>query len=484
MDSAVLAFQKDSELRCKNMVIGSGAGGSLTASYLAGKGEDVLIAEEGPFVRLKKKDCSVSNTFPLMWREGGIIPIWGNAKFVFAEGRCVGGSTMVNSGLIHRLPDEIISEWIKEFKIVGLEVKWIGRYHDEVEEALGVKILNNEKNEANLLFKKGARDCNFKGMDVPVAATFSNGNIKKNNMVETFLKKAFEGGAKIIPGCRVDKIIIKGRKAIEVYSTYTGIRGEKYRLRIKIDKLFICSGAIQTPLILRRSGIRNNIGNSIGFHPTLRIVADFGYSINAYSYEMPSYQIKEFSPDISMGASVSMYPFLATGLSFNWERNRGFLKDMKDMAIYYITIRSNSKGMVRNLPVGNSYMVRYPLNQKDLKNLSFGYSKLCQLLFAAGAKRLFPAIDGVPYITEKGEPEYYQTNYLDLKKINLMSIHAFGSCPMGEDKNLCAVDSFGKLHKFENIYINDASILPNSPGVNPQGPLMAIALRNLETNFG
>jgi choline dehydrogenase-like flavoprotein len=55
---------------------------------------------------------------------------------------------------------------------------------------------------------------------------------------------------------------------------------------------------------------------------------------------------------------------------------------------------------------------------------------------------------------------------------------------MGENKDLCVVDSFGKLHGFDNIYINDASILPSSPGVNPQGPLMAITLRNLEKNFG
>jgi choline dehydrogenase-like flavoprotein len=42
----------------------------------------------------------------------------------------------------------------------------------------------------------------------------------------------------------------------------------------------------------------------------------------------------------------------------------------------------------------------------------------------------------------------------------------------------CAADSFGKIHGFENLYINDASMLPDSPGINPQGTIMAMARRN------
>ena len=50
---------------------------------------------------------------------------------------------------------------------------------------------------------------------------------------------------------------------------------------------------------------------------------------------------------------------------------------------------------------------------------------------------------------------------------------------MGENKNLCAVNSYGKLFGYNNIYINDGSLLPNAPGVNPQGTIMAIARRNI-----
>ena len=62
---------------------------------------------------------------------------------------------------------------------------------------------------------------------------------------------------------------------------------------------------------------------------------------------------------------------------------------------------------------------------------------------------------------------------------NLMTIHLFSSCPMGEDKSKCATDSFGQVHGFKNLFINDASLLCTAPGVNPQAPIMAIARRNL-----
>ena len=53
---------------------------------------------------------------------------------------------------------------------------------------------------------------------------------------------------------------------------------------------------------------------------------------------------------------------------------------------------------------------------------------------------------------------------------------------MGEDKDVCAVDSYGKLFGFKNFYINDSSLICNKLLKNPQGTVMAIALRNIK-NF-
>ncbi|MGA2661712.1 MAG: GMC oxidoreductase, partial [Verrucomicrobiota bacterium] len=61
----------------------------------------------------------------------------------------------------------------------------------------------------------------------------------------------------------------------------------------------------------------------------------------------------------------------------------------------------------------------------------------------------------------------------------LMTVHLFSSCPMGEDQHVCATDSFGRVHGFDHLFVNDASLLCTAPGVNPQGSIMALARRNV-----
>jgi len=49
---------------------------------------------------------------------------------------------------------------------------------------------------------------------------------------------------------------------------------------------------------------------------------------------------------------------------------------------------------------------------------------------------------------------------------------------MGQDRAQCGADSFGRVHGTDNVWVNDASLLPTAPGVNPQGTVMALAIRN------
>jgi choline dehydrogenase-like flavoprotein len=36
----------------------------------------------------------------------------------------------------------------------------------------------------------------------------------------------------------------------------------------------------------------------------------------------------------------------------------------------------------------------------------------------------------------------------------------------------------GQVHGTANLFVNDASLVPTAPGVNPQGTVMALARRN------
>ncbi|MCC7543036.1 MAG: GMC family oxidoreductase, partial [Deltaproteobacteria bacterium] len=52
-----------------------------------------------------------------------------------------------------------------------------------------------------------------------------------------------------------------------------------------------------------------------------------------------------------------------------------------------------------------------------------------------------------------------------------------GTTRMGKDPKTSVVDSDGRCHHTENLYVSDTGVLPMSPAVNPMHTLMAIADR-------
>jgi choline dehydrogenase-like flavoprotein len=140
-------------------------------------------------------------------------------------------------------------------------------------------------------------------------------------------------------------------------------------------------------------------------------------------------------------------------------------------------ILSERHGIIRTLPGFRDPLVRYTLNDRDRKNLADGLRKLGRLLFASGATTLYPGLTRGPALRSERDLAQLPETLLD-GRANLMTIHLFSSCPMGEERAKCATDSFGRVHGFKNLFVNDASLLCTAPGVNPQGSIMALARRN------
>ena len=55
-----------------------------------------------------------------------------------------------------------------------------------------------------------------------------------------------------------------------------------------------------------------------------------------------------------------------------------------------------------------------------------------------------------------------------------------GTCRMGENPKTSVVNSFGRSHDIENLWIEDVSVFPSALGVNPSITIMALALRGAE----
>ena len=98
------------------LVIGSGAGGAFTAAALATANRTVTIVEEGPWVDPDEHEPFSLAEMVAKYRHHVAGAALGNPMIAYAEGRCVGGSTEINSGLYHRLPEHLAAEWQAEYE--------------------------------------------------------------------------------------------------------------------------------------------------------------------------------------------------------------------------------------------------------------------------------------------------------------------------------------------------------------------------------
>ena len=291
-------------------------------------------------------------------------------------------------------------------------------------------------------------------------------------MTETYVPRFLRAGGRLLPRTRVETIAQLGAKwVIRARHPSRGL------VCMTAETLFIAGGAVQTPALLRRSGITTNVGNSLRVHPTVKIVAKFPDPVNTAAMGVPSHQVKEFAPRFSFGCSISSPQYLALALLEHPAEARAVAETWPRMATYYAMITGEGHGTVRSLRPFRDPLVRHQLTANDRRDLADGLRKLAEVLFAGGATALYPGVTGSPPLAGPADLAKLP-DMLPSGLASLMTIHLFSSCPMGEDRSKCAADSYGRVHGFNNLYVADASLLCTAPGVNPQGSVMAFARRN------
>ena len=461
------------ELRAEIVVVGSGPGGAITACLLAEAGRDVLLIEEGEHLPLSS--CAPFSRTEMLqkYRSGGQTVALGRNKIAYVEGRCVGGGSEINSGLYHRPPPEILERWRKEFRVQALTESELLPHFEACERDVSVSLLPGPPPPASLKLHDGATKLGWKSLEVPRWFRYlADGSGSRQSMTETYIPRFLKAGGRLLPQTRA----LQFRPAGNGWLVDT-LHGQVNHIEIAAENLFVCAGAVQSPALLRRSHITRNVGDSLQVHPTVKIVARFPEAVNAADMGVPVHQVKEFSPRLSFGCSISSPAYVALGLIDHPAAAQETAQAWQRTAIYYTMITSEGRGTVRPLPGFRDPLVRYKLTATDRANLGDGLRKLAQILFASGATELYPSLTRGPVLRSGGCLRKLP-DLLPDGMANLMTIHLFSSCPMGEDRDQCAADSFGRVHGFKNLFVNDASLLCTAPGVNPQGSIMAIARRN------
>ena len=302
---------------------------------------------------------------------------------------------------------------------------------------------------------------------------------QRQSMTRTYLPRAHRAGARIITQCRVRKLAINGTSASEALVVLAN--GQPGRIRFR--HVFVCGGAIHTPALLQRSGLHERIGDTLAVHPTVKLAAHFREAINVPD-DVPVHQVKEFAPEISFGGSASNPGLVAMALADNWAEFGHAVNDWQRVSVYYAAITSQGKGRVKAIPGMRDPLVTYHLTGRDKQLLRSGLSRLTLLMLAAGADEVYPSYRGAPLVRTPGDIANLQHSFATTKA-TVMTVHLCSTVPIGEHPR-CAANSFGQVRGMKNVWVNDASMLPDAPGVNPQGSVQAFAVRNarrfIETN--
>jgi choline dehydrogenase-like flavoprotein len=460
------------------LIIGSGAGGATTAAKVAAAGRTVMVVEEGPWVDPDAIEPFSIEEMVLKYRHRGPCATLGAPPVAFAEGRCVGGSTEINSGLWHRLPSYLSDEWRDTYRIEHFTDDVLDHYAEEVEQAQAVSLLPSAPPMSSAALERGATKLGWRAVEFPRVFKYDErGRGVKQTMARTMIPRAVEHGAVVTPDCRVMKLLRAGDHVTGALCERRNPDGVTELITINADHVFVCGGAIQTPALLQRSGIRGQAGLGLKVHPTIKIAARFANPIDHGG--VPMHRITEFAPSLTIGGSVSRKGHIALALSDSGADFTDALADWERVFVYYAAIRGDAGGRVFAVPGLRAPIVSYRLTDADLSRLARGLIHLGEVLLAAGATELYPSVIGGRVVRRVDELASWW-DVVTRSSANLMTVHLTSTVRMGEDRTRTAADSYGSVWGFRNLRVNDASLLPDAPGVNPQAAIMTIATRNAE----
>lgn len=484
-------------------IIGSGAGGAVMAKELSQRGLRVILLEMGRYNTIRDFNQREDDMYPLLFQGQGIRAT-DDFSINIIHGKGVGGSTVHNTALCYRAPKEILELWKREYKVEGLTDNELEPFYNEVEITLGVRPIRiDEVNRNNAKALEGAKRLGWSALlpnhnrtgECPGCGFCILGCSynKKQSTLVAYIPLAYKNGARIFADCMAERIDIKYGRATGVYGRFYRNGRPAHSVYIEADSVIVSGGAINTPELLLRSGIRGNVGQNLHLHPFMFVGGVFEEKIEGWKGIPQSVIVDEFLKGNKEGLKGYLimpgfaHPMLFASLVPSLgEEHRRIMKLYPNFAICGILLHDTSSGKV-DINRDGKLKILYRLNEDDKKELLHGMKKSTEILFESGAKEvILPYIDGI-FLKSKRDIETVDKLKIIRGRTHIISVHPQSTCPMGEDKRKSVVDSFCRFHGIENLYISDASVFPTSVGVPPQITIMALATRaaqNIASRLG
>ena len=482
------------QLEADAVIVGSGAGGAVSAYELAKRGFKVLVLEAGPYVPSKDFTENFTDSLDTLYQDHGSQSN-SDGDLLVLQGACVGGSTVVNGCVCFRTPDFILQDWQRDFGLSELTAEELSPYFDEVEKNLAVH--DNGEHEipqhgrliragANRLgwsvkpLKRNIRQCGLTGHCLSGCKTE-----RKQSMLVTYLPWAAAHGAQIYADTRVEKIVTREGRASGVEATITRHDGSvAATLSVSAPRVILAAGAVQTPVLLLKNGLGNRsgqVGKNFACHPSLYVPARYPEPVYPWRGAMLGVYVDEFlHPDkggfvLEDGGAglveLTMAAEPGTGKPF-----MDYMANAKYLAGLVTLIHDHNVGSIEW--DGERKKINYQLSNSDFPAMQQALKAAARLHLAAGASEVYvPASDQRIIRSEADIDSQVDGLENQPQHLRMVSYHPQGTCRMGADPDHSVVAANGQAHDVPGLYVADASLLPTSIIVNPQITVYALATR-------
>jgi choline dehydrogenase-like flavoprotein len=496
----VLAVDRDVELTADVVVIGSGAGGSVVAAELAAAGREVVVLEMGEYLNEADFTGLEAEMTPRLFLRRGLLAT-SDLGIVVLAGSCLGGGTVVNWSDSLRTPADVLDEWEREHGLEGVAGTAFQQGFDLAERRMGVNTLDSAPNENNAALKRGCEALGYHWDPIPRNASgceqrcggcqFGCPYGRKRTALLTFLQDAHDHGARIIAGCRVERVLVSQGQAAGVEASVA-----HHRVVVRAPTVVVAGGGVESPALLLRSGLDNpNIGRHLRLHPVAVVAGFYDHPIQAWTGSPQTVKTDQFARlRGGYGFRLEMAPahpgIIAMGTA--WDGGRQHKVQMlqsANAAIFFVLSRDTGEGRVR-LDKGGRAVLSYWPDQENRGFLIRGMQEIARIAFAGGAVAVSTTHSPTLQLESEGrQPGAVRTPRLDRflaeiaaqgiapNRLPLFTAHQMGSCRMGSSASTSVADPYGQVHGVPGLYVADASAFPTASGVNPMLTVMALAHR-------
>ena len=131
-------YTKDVTEYCDVCIIGSGPGGAVAAKEIAEQGYSVVLVEEGGHYTIKDWDGKPMQSMIDMWRDGGATMTLGIPAVMLPLGKCIGGTSTINSLTCFRTPSNVLMNWQMELGLYHLTMNNLDDIFKKIEKEISV----------------------------------------------------------------------------------------------------------------------------------------------------------------------------------------------------------------------------------------------------------------------------------------------------------------------------------------------------------